>query len=115
MNPHVERPTPEQTAEALEKSIDHWHRHATGTAGPGEEIFGKDCALCALFLDANAEECHDCPVYERTGEHLCESTPWQQAAAAWGLRQARKHPMHPEEFKLAAAKMEQFLISLKPT
>jgi len=96
-------PTKEQTQQALNDSIAHWERMANGTYSPDESIYGKDCALCSLFLKNN---CDGCPVKERTGHISCIGSPWKEAAMNYDGNDT-------PEFKVAATKMLNFLESLK--
>jgi hypothetical protein len=99
---HPMNPTPAQTAEALEKSIQHWERLASGTTKPGEGPFEGSCALCRTHPN-----CEGCPVMLRTGKWCCYDTPYYKARASWDAGR------NSNEFKRAARKELAFLKSLR--
>lgn len=67
------------TLTALNKSIEHWTRHATRSAANGEGVRSEDCSLCEHFYSYKSLKCYGCPVMERTGMHCCVCSPWQNA------------------------------------
>lgn len=96
--------TPEARA-ALEESIAHWERLATGTSAPAEEIGPRDCALCALFFWPDC--CLGCPVAEATGWKNCRGTPWGDVKTA-----RDDHGYDSREFREAAERELEFLRGL---
>ena len=93
---------------ALEDSIKHWERLASGRRKLGEDIRASHCALCNKFAVNSLNVCEGCPVYRRTNLAGCEDTPYWDChnAAEWrGLDSA--------EFKSAAKEMLKFLRSLR--
>jgi hypothetical protein len=102
-----------RTLEALKASIAKWERNAVATT-PAEYKTGEvDCQLCYLFI--YPDSCEGCPVFLKSGERYCRSTPYMSASSArayWGSTQStdlrdRAH---------AAARDEvAFLKSLLPT
>jgi hypothetical protein len=69
-----------QTSKALWESIEHWlwnynHPLKAFTSAEG-------CSLCRKFQVPSSNHgmtvihCHGCPVYEKTGQHLCLGTPY---------------------------------------
>jgi len=102
--------TPEQIAEALEKSIAHWERFATGTALPGEAPDSENCALCRLFIKRrpSASYCTGCPVALETNQYGCDGTPWFAANCEFNAG----GPKSPR-FQAAAKLMLNFLEGLR--
>lgn len=100
------------TAIALLDSIEHWHRMYLGTHAEGEAPYADDCALCECFLTEETDNatdeldlnCSGCPVYETTGQHGCDGTPWRQASRAW----------RTPNFPSAALEEISFLVDLLP-
>lgn len=100
----------DRTLTALKESIEHWRRLASGNRLPKENTDAECCALCAAFVDlSDDDECHGCPVFERTDEHFCETTPYSIANLA-----AYDFGLDTPEFKQAAKAELDFLISLLP-
>ena len=63
--------------------------------------------ISAVYQTDN-EKCFDCPVYKRTGEHLCRGTPYSLA-----IDKRCEFGAHSKEY-LDAAKLEvEFLKSLR--
>lgn len=102
------------TSKALESSIKHWERMRDGKRKKSKDIessdgmeipMADDCELCAMF---DCHVCEGCPVMENTGYDNCESTPYWNARAAW-----KECGIDSDEFKAAAQKMIDFLISLR--
>lgn len=100
---------------ALEESIEHWERLASGNRRPGEYIGSVYCALCTKFIHAG---CVGCPVYARTGHAECATTPYGAVSGhvpAAGLRVAGLPEVYKgEEFKRLAKLELDFLCSLLP-
>lgn len=105
-----------ETLEALQESIRHWHRLATGRQEYGEVPDPKDCALCGLFL-YQSPRCRGCPVSESVKDTGCSRTPFSAARWAWidatscgdgpkALREAA--------FRTAAREELNFLLGLLP-
>lgn len=90
---------------ALDESIEHWNRHAEGSAPAGEGIGAADCALCALYF---CELCTGCPIREKTGMRACGGGPYPRAHAA-----ARDFGMDSPEFREAAREMLEYLRALR--
>lgn len=97
-----------KTATALDRSIAHWDRFAAGTARKNEDIGADDCPLCTLF-HKNARGCEGCPVEERTRRNYCQGSPFLAALRAGLTEKGFASP----RFQAAAAKMRDFLISLR--
>jgi hypothetical protein len=89
---------------ALEESIAKWESIASGE---NKEFPSSDnCGLCNAYQTDN-EKCFDCPVYKRTGKHLCLGTPYSLA-----IDKRCEFGIHSKEY-LDAAKLEvEFLKSL---
>jgi len=105
-----------ETLVALQKSIEHWERLATGTSKEEEGVGRSHCDLCKLFYPPippleweNAWDCAGCPVRQATGFRFCANTPYNNANAA-----SRLSGKLSPEFQLAAAKELAFLKSLLP-
>ena len=71
--------TQKETAKALEQSIAHWKRLATGKRRKNENISTKHCALCKLFYEGH---CVGCPVAIKTKAVHCQKSPWVAACVA---------------------------------
>lgn len=89
---------------ALDESIAHWERLATGNREEGENPSASHCALCR-----NHNRCEGCPVNEATGNHGCSLTPYFDANFA-----CLEHGLDSPEFRAAAQKELDFLKSLRP-
>jgi hypothetical protein len=71
---HCLRP---EVNQLLWKGVEHWLEN---WADPEEaRMTAHDCQLCTYFLHPQISTCHGCPIYELTGFHLCEGTPWRRA------------------------------------
>lgn len=128
-----------KTLNALNDSIAHWERLATGKRTVGESHQGNSCALCSLFFeDDNLLEtgnyCEGCPVYEKTGQRGCGGSPWMEANNTFHLQKnselkrlgfvpyasdaleieacAHQAAYDSPEFKAVAQKQLEFLKSL---
>jgi len=99
-----------KTLKALQLSIDHWARLATGTYTQGYEHVGsKCCALCTAFFHTGSEMCEGCPVRDKTGKSVCVDSPYSTAA-----RTADIHGLDSLSFRAAARDELKFLKSLLP-
>ena len=97
------------TRQALEDSIAHWDRMASGNRVNYELPYGEYCALCEKFDDEHQHDgCAWCPVKEKTLQKYCEDTPYYEARDEYN-----RHGIDSDEFKAAAAKERDFLISLR--
>lgn len=107
-----------KTLEALKASIAKWEKNAVAKTTGDYLKSVKDCPLCGLFY---AKDCDGCPISEKTGQTVCEGTPYAEAAEAWsdwdwwtvidGKARAKSRAK-----ALRAAKAEvKFLKSLLPT
>jgi hypothetical protein len=97
-----------------------------------EEPYSDDCALCQEFMvdpdELTSEQynwllenefseddivddnwCFGCPVFMKTGNHLCNNTPWREAKNAWNLRHD-----YPDKWREEALKEIAFLVDLLP-
>lgn len=75
------------TAQALEKSIEHWEQNLLEEKPSLAMINSKSCALCRKFVFTGTggmvdEPCEYCPVMEHTGVADCEGSPYDQASPA---------------------------------
>ena len=102
-----------KTLEALNKSIEHWTRMATGNEQNGEEPGVKDCALCHLYRErenpnphATDRYCFGCPIKRKTGRANCVDTPYYEAYQAWSKGTER-------DFRPRALVMRDWLIELR--
>jgi len=104
-----------KTLAALKKSIKHWEQNVVAKTPEEASIGPDDCALCGLFidnLDAAYNSCIGCPVREKTGQELCEGTPYELAANKY---QDWRRASTPRSSFTRAAKAElKFLKSLLP-
>lgn len=94
------------TQEALNESVAHWERMATGKQGSDESPNGSDCSLCRLFAMGKEPACSGCPVMQKTGFSGCWETPYYRARAEWC-----EHDFS-DRFRELAAKELEFLKSL---
>jgi glutathione S-transferase len=92
----------EKARNALELSIAHWERMATGKFLGNEKPGAADCALCVLYYDNG---CDGCPIKEHTGLGLCKETPYNAAYDAWDEG--------AQDFPTQAHKMKEFLERLR--
>jgi len=92
----------EKTIAAIEDSIAHWERLVNGTTSEFETTGHNDCALCKMFYSYSKGSCGDCPIRNRTGESLCEGSPYVSES---NFPQGKNHP----EFKREAKYMLDFL------
>jgi hypothetical protein len=101
--------TPE-TLIALQKSIAHWERLASGNRLEGESVTATECALCELF-NTNESSCDGCPVKEATGKPLCMESPY---VAACHTKSDASEGLDSVSFRHAAMKELEFLVELLP-
>lgn len=104
---------PVKTRKALEASIAHWKRHATGKARREEDAGPFDCALCSLFNnECSLNDCSGCPVWAKTGSRYCARTPYARAWRLFNL--SLPSSQQSPAFRRAAARELAFLRSLHP-
>ena len=96
------------TLTALQDSVEHWTRLATGNRNRGEDIYAESCALCSMFHIQFTDECTTCPVKERTGEPFCNETPWRD------VERCLDYGYRSKQFLAAALFQLIFLRSLLP-
>lgn len=108
---------PPATLTALNESIAHWERMASGERLEDEEHSVINCALCGLFYKLG---CVGCPVAD-AGHSECgknskgEKSPWQKADdACWNHAFRGVEPYDTDAFKDAAFDMVEFLKGLRP-
>jgi hypothetical protein len=87
---------------ALNKSIEHWNRLATGTTKVGESTGMKDCALCKLHHSSGS--CNNCPIKNFTGADYCHGSPYISARFDFSLK--------TKAFQAQAAKFRNWLKKL---
>lgn len=95
-----------KTLTALNGSIAHWKRLATGKRTSLEGIGPDHCNLCQLFYD---DGCLKCPVRIKTGNPYCEESPFEDADAVAAL-----YGLDSYQFRNAARLELAFLKSLLP-
>ena len=101
----------------IQGSINKWNKIVQGLeADKGPE----NCALCNEFL---AKDCVGCPVFERTGEPLCNGTPYEHFGQVfhdellelvrWHInpKQEPKVVIGPKTMEVACAEHD-FIVSL---
>jgi len=72
------------TKEALDHSIEKWETIVEKLKEGHEliNVHAPSCALCAKFFkysdDGTTESCSGCPVYKKTGNKYCETTPYEK-------------------------------------
>lgn len=105
-----------KTYDALQASIAHWRLNAGANSPFPVNIYGDDCALCALHFDADAmEPCDGCPVSLAVEQQCCVGTPWKRVRDA--LLDWRAMPLvdhYRDRFRIEAKSMLQFLQALVP-
>lgn len=92
---------------ALEESILHWWRLATGQTLPDETIGSEHCGLCRMFAIPNSS-CDGCPVAISSGQSGCAGTPFESASLSWHI-----DGWHSPHFRRRATHELSFLISLR--
>lgn len=108
-----------ETLKALQESIAHWDRLASGKRKHNECVSVGDCALCERFntpVKSIELKCAGCPVFEKTGKQFCYDTPFTHAEAISDEMDPEdpNNPMDSEEFQEAAEDELEFLKSLLP-
>jgi len=108
-----------RTLEALKASIKHWEANLNAEQAEEVTIGPDDCPLCNLFntmeVACKDQTCAGCPVFERTGEELCESTPYVKAyGRARDWKNDAKNTVRSRAFKAAAKREVDFLRFLLP-
>lgn len=74
--------TYEQQLTALDESIAHWQRLASGNRLPDESIGMSHCALCKL-VDPDTNDCGQCPIaIVNPSNEWCKDTPYDDTDAA---------------------------------
>lgn len=98
------------TLTALNESIEHWNVLAS-TDNERARLGPESCALCARFNreDMLKDNCEGCPVMAATGKKYCRGTPYSNAFIA-----SYRFGMGSSEFRAAALKMRDSLVSLLP-
>lgn len=107
----------DRTLAALDASILHWEQNLDAEKSDDARVGMEDCALCGMFVEGRDPDdaCSGCPVRDRTGEDMCEETPYAAAYFAW-----RRWDVPPEDhalravFRSRAQKEIDFLRSLRP-
>lgn len=98
-----------ETQTALDDSIAHWERMATGNRREGEKPRAEQCALCRMFCERSPTlSCAGCPIAEHTKRGGCEGTPYYLAYVAY-----TEFGLDSPEFKDAALKEVEFLKRLR--
>ena len=101
----------DQTTTALKECIAKYWAYSQITdivTIRGTPIGTTHCALCSLFI--RDIFCDGCPVYEHTGKHGCEGTPYGAVSKAkWGSRESL-----PVAWQDACEVEAKFLESLLP-
>ena len=100
---HIRTKTLSPNRIALNSSIAHWNRLATGNSGELENTGPKDCSLCVKYYRNNA--CVGCPIEDYTGFSGCQGSPYP---ALWKYGHDKDHP----RFQKAAAKFRDWLKKL---
>lgn len=95
-----------RTLDALKASIAHWQENlAKAKAGERFELGPSECALCRLFID---EDCHKCPVKDKTGYGGCVGTPYHK------VRSVMSYQRRSGDLAGATKDEVEFLRSLLP-
>jgi len=104
---HVNTKPLTPTRIALNSSVKHWNRLATGTSRPDETTGLSGCALCQMFFKNNFKNnyCDGCPISNFTGFSHCEGSPYRS------LNHFNSDKNDPR-FKKAAAKFRDWLKQL---
>ena len=91
---------------SLKESIKKWKHIASGK---NKELPGShNCPLCVAYQDISNDTCFNCPVYKRTGKHLCRGTPYSLA-----IDKRCEFGAHSKEYLDAAQLEVEFLKSLR--
>ena len=103
------------TLHALQASIRHWEALAATTTADQIAIGPDKCGLCKefWFTPERIDQCKGCPVFEKTGERFCGSSPFEKANSLWdSWDEDEEFPW--KEWKEAAQEELDFLRSLLP-
>jgi hypothetical protein len=108
-----------QALTALQDSIQHWERLASGDRNKDEFPSSGNCALCTAFYYHGdlLTVCEGCPIRNFTGQTRCHDTPFDVAANLARDNKSFKmtnKKMNTKKFKDAAADEVEFLKSLLP-
>lgn len=72
-----------KTLEALKASIRKWEKNAEAEYYKDFVVGASKCPLCVMFntyLRGSFEpQCDGCPVFNATGQHGCQGTPYEAA------------------------------------
>jgi hypothetical protein len=99
----------QDTLMAIDDSIKHWKRLASGTAKPGEGIGGKDCELCLKFwFQSKKQKCCECPIANFTGHTMCDGSPYRDCRNDY-----YDHGKTSKQFRASAKKMLEFLTEVR--
>jgi hypothetical protein len=111
-----------RTAEALERSIEHW-REVCAAQMPDVQTGDQSCALCHLFhpyYRLNDDACGGCPISGRTARMFCRGTPYSDADSShtdwlFARKSSDEEAMQRAEsaFRAAARAELAFLESLR--
>jgi hypothetical protein len=112
----------DKTIEALKGSIEKWRRIREED---GIDNGSRDCPLCDIYWkevdlenDENIEvRCFFCPVYESTGQHACEGSPykkWRSYLKEAVTKGIISYMVYDEVSEELALDMEEFLKGLMP-
>lgn len=78
-----EFPTDMTEGQALDLSIEKWEVMSRVALAPFYGGGTATCALCYLFYEQHSHSpCGKCPVYEDTGMHECDGTPYWTGTSA---------------------------------
>ena len=81
---------------AIYHEIVHWDLMSKGKMQHGDKR-----PLCNIYLQADKEECHDCPIFLRTRRHLCKGINYYERYLKEAIEQERND--WPNYFKHRAA------------
>ena len=98
-----------ETAKALAESIAKWWDILVGG---GEDLGGKNCALCKKFAPENG--CIGCPIKQKTGRGGCIGSPYGKWIEHTGSHRSTARKVQCPECVDLARKMHAFLVDLKP-
>jgi hypothetical protein len=104
--------SPEAIRAAITASRDHWIANRDATTGWDVRTGPDDCALCALFLDAN---CKGCPLLVSGNQCTNGGGGDPYSAAYKAVRRWRNNPTDPAAeaaFRAAAQRMVDVLEGL---
>ena len=99
----------QDTLRAIDDSIAHWKRLASGTAKPGEGIGAKDCELCEKFrFPSHNPPCWGCPIANLTGLTMCDGSPYRDCRNDY-----YDHGKFSKQFRASAETMLEFLTEVR--